>query len=266
MSSKRLVVRSLQDLSRQLDQDGFVVLPELIPAHFLARLNDRIDRLFEQEGDAAGAEFKQEAGCRRLANLVNKGTVFQQAIEYEPILCLVRQVLGDTLKLSSLNVRAVDPLGTSRQPLHADMAALPDSQGPWVCNVLWMLQEIHLENGPLRVVPGTHRSGRLPQQVLQDPMAPHPQEILVTGRAGTIVVFNAHLWHGGLENRSPMPRRAMHAFYCRRDKPQQQYQKRLLSADVQSALSPSLRELLALDDPQNDRLSGQVETTSGFMK
>ena len=32
--------------------------------------------------------------------------------------------------------------------------------------------------------------------------------------AGTVVVMNAHLWHGGTANRSAKPRLAMHAFYC----------------------------------------------------
>ena len=40
--------------------------------------------------------------------------------------------------------------------------------------------------------------------------------------------MNAHLWHGGTANHSSAPRLAMHAFYCRDDKPQQQYQKQLL--------------------------------------
>ena len=58
----------------------------------------------------------------------------------------------------------------------------------------------------------------------------------------------------------------MHAFYCRHDKPQQQYQKHLLDADVQAALSPELRDLLAIDDPLNDELSANVVVRSGFMK
>ena len=129
-----------------------------------------------------------------------------------------------------------------------------------------MLQDITIENGPLRVVPGTHRSGKLPQDVLVDASDDHPDQVIVTGAAGTVVVMNAHLWHGGMENRSDHPRRALHAFYCRRDKPQQQYQKALLDAGVQSRLSPQLRQLLALDDPENDRISSNVKTTSGFMK
>jgi hypothetical protein len=249
----------------QLDALGYVVLPAAIDDQLLADLNQRIDQLFEAEGDSAGAEFKQEPGCRRLANLVNKGELFGQVVAYEAVLPFVGHVLSD-FKLSSLNVRSADPLGGVRQPLHADMAAIPDDRGYWVCNVVWMLQDITPENGPLRVIPGTHSKRQLPQDTLDDPAADHPDQVLITGAAGTLVVLNAHLWHGGMENRSSLPRRAMHAFYCRRDKPQQQYQKALLRGELQSRLTPQLRELLAIDDAENDRLSSSIATTSGFIK
>jgi hypothetical protein len=57
----------------------------------------------------------------------------------------------------------------------------------------------------------------------------------------------------------------MHAFYCRSDKPQQQYQKELLRPEVQDGLTPELRERLALDDPLNDAVSANVSIRSGFM-
>jgi hypothetical protein len=253
------------DLSRQLDELGYVTLSDAVDRDFISELNSRIDELFALEGDGAGSEFKQEPGCRRLANLMNKGDVFTRVIASTSVLPRVAHVLGD-FKLSSLNVRSVDPGSDVRQPLHADMAAIPDQQGFWVCNVIWMLQDITLENGSLRVIPGTHRYSQLPQEMLSDPLADHPDQVMVTGSAGTIVVMNAHLWHGGVENRSTIPRRALHAFYCRRDKPQQQYQKALIDDDVQSSFTPELRHLLALDDPENDRISKCVSTTSGFMR
>ena len=131
---------------------------------------------------------------------------------------------------------------------------------------MWLLDDFTPENGATRVVPGSHRWGRRPQDVLADPMAPHPDEVLVLGRAGSIAVMNAHTWHGGTANRTAAPRLAMHAFYCRRDKPQQQYQKRLLDPGVQAGLSPELRAILALDDPLNDELRAEVTVKSGFMK
>lgn len=255
--------------TESLDRLGYVVLEDVVSPQFVDSLNNRIDQLFELEGEQAGSEFKREAGCRRLANLVNKGESFQEVICHSAVLEHVGHVLGD-FKLSSLNVREVNSMDSDaspiRQPLHSDMGAVPDERGAWVCNALWMLQDITVENGPLRVVPGTHRTGLLPSEAMDDPTADHEDQVLITGRAGTVVIFNAHLWHGGMENRSGSPRRALHAFYCRRDKPQQQYQKSLLDAELQGRLSPELRQLLALDDRLNDELSSRVHTTSGFMK
>ena len=58
----------------------------------------------------------------------------------------------------------------------------------------------------------------------------------------------------------------MHAFYCRRDKPQQQYQKQLLRPEVQAGLDPALRAILALDDPLNDDVTINAQVRSGFLK
>ena len=250
---------------RALDEDGYLMLTEFLSAELLACLRERVDQLFAEEGDAAGAEFKQEPGCRRLANLVDKGEVFRAVIAHSQILEYVRHVLGPDIKLSSLNARSVNP-GSGAQPLHADMAAVADARGYWVCNTIWMLDDYTPDNGALRLVPGSQRWGRLPQQALADPLADHPGQILVTGPAGTVVVVNAHAWHAGTANRTERPRTSLHAFYCRRDRPQQQYQKRLLRPEVQRSLPPALRELLALDDPLNDRLSAEVAVRSGFLK
>ena len=225
----------------------------------LRELRARIHGVFEAEGDRAGHEFRTEAHAHRLANLVDKGEVFRRAIVLPRVIDCVRHVLGPEIKLSSLNARSADPHGDVPQPLHVDMAAIPDERGYWVCNTVWMLDDFTAENGATRVIPGSHKWGRRPQDVLADPLAPHPEEILVLGRAGSIAVMNSHAWHGGTANRTPAPRLAMHAFYCRRDKPQQQYQKQLLRPDVQARLSPELREMLALDDPLNDAVSANVE-------
>jgi len=250
---------------RLLDERGWVALEGFLPAERRLRLVDRIEALFAAEGDRAGAEFKQEPGARRLANLVDKGAVFVECILEPEILEHVGHVLGPRFKLSSLNARSANPGSGETQPLHVDAGALPDERGFWVCNTLWMLDDFTPENGSLRAVPGSHRWGRRPQEGLADPRAPHPEEVLVTGRAGDVVVMNAHLWHGGTANRTGRSRLALHAFYCRRDKPQQQYQRGRLRPETQAALPPAARDLLALDDPANDALSAGAGQ-SGFMK
>jgi hypothetical protein len=250
---------------QQLDDVGFVVLPDFFP-DLLTPLRTQIEQIFAAEGERSGAEFKREPGCRRLANLVDKGGIFQQVIGHPRLLPFVRHVLGDRCKLSSLNVRSINPRWTQPQPLHADMAAVADDAGYWVCNTVWMLDDITEDNGPIRAIPGSHRFRKLPGDVLPDPLAPHPDEVLITGSAGTVVIMNAHLWHGGNGNHTDRSRTALHAFYCRRDKPQQQYQKQLLRPEVQAALPSELRDLLALDDPLNDELCSHPRVVSGFLK
>ncbi len=251
---------------QQLEVHGFLVLEGYMGSALLTEVRERIDALFAEEGEQAGSEFKQEPGARRLANCVDKGEVFERCIVLPEILEGTATVLGPRFKLSSLNVRSTDPHTEDAQPLHADMGAIRDEHGYWVSNTVWMIDEFTKDNGALRIVPGTHKLNRLPQDMLADPRAPHPEEILVTGPAGTVVITNAHCWHGGTANRTDRPRRAMHSFFCRWDKPQQQWQKKLLRPATQSRLSPQLRELLAIDDEENDRLSAADVVRSGFLK
>lgn len=253
----------MPDALEQLDEQGWVALPGLMTAGLLASVRARVDQLFEEEGETAGGEFKQEPGARRLANLVNKGRIFEELIVTPQVLRCVERVLGPRFKLSSLNVRSTNPHAPDGQPLHVDSGAIADDSGYIVCNSVWMLDDFTTENGATRMVPGSHRWRQLPRAGFYEP---HPEERLVLGHAGDVVVMNAHMWHGGTANRTSHPRRAMHVYYTRWDQPQQQYQKRLLSAQVQTGLSPEARRILALDDPLNDELSSVGSGKSGFMK
>jgi ectoine hydroxylase-related dioxygenase (phytanoyl-CoA dioxygenase family) len=94
----------------------------------------------------------------------------------------------------------------------------------------------------------------------------HPDQQFVTGKAGDVVNLHAHMWHGGPANRTARPRRAMHVYYTRWDKPQQQWQRKWLSEEVQARLPAEARNILALDDAFNDELCLTGSGVSGFMK
>jgi ectoine hydroxylase-related dioxygenase (phytanoyl-CoA dioxygenase family) len=259
-------VPDYERLRVELNERGYVVLQDFIEPTWLDELREATERQFELEGDHAGSEFRQEAGSRRLANLVNKGEVFRRIVTEPRLLACIELVLGSEFKLSSLNARSANPHNGVSQPLHADMGAIADDRGFWVCNSVWLLDEFTPDNGPLRVVPGSHHCRQLPQDALDDPLAPHPDEVTLTAPAGSVIVMNAHAWHGGLANQTDRPRRAIHAFFARCDKPQQQYQKQLLDPDVLSGLSADLRRILAIDDPLNDAVTTQDPQRSGFLK
>ena len=250
----------------QLDDGGYVILEHVLPHAFLNRLRNACERLWAAEGENAGSEFRQEPHARRLANLVDKDEIFAEVIANARVLELVRHVIADRVKLSSLNARSADPFSPDPQPLHVDAGAIADERGYWVCNTIWLLDDFTRDNGATRIVPGSQRWRQLPQNVLADAMAPHPEEVLLTAPAGTIIVMNTHAWHGGTANRTGHPRRALHGFYTRWDKPQQQFQKKLLRPETQARLTREARELLALDDPLNDELCARETGMSGFLK
>jgi ectoine hydroxylase-related dioxygenase (phytanoyl-CoA dioxygenase family) len=267
MTAGKVRISGMTDVERaQLDERGYVVLEHFMSPELTAALLARVEALFESEGENAGHEFRAEPFARRLANLVDKGEVFDHVWADERILEYVAHILGPDFKLSSLNARSANPYSPEPQPLHCDMGALPDARGYSVANTLWMLDDFTSDNGATRVVPGSHKSGKLPQLELPDPLASHPDEVLITGPAGTVVVYNAHLWHGGTANRTARHRRALHAFFVRRDLPQQQWQNRLLHDETKARMDARRRWLLALDDPDNDRLCESGSNRSGFMR
>lgn len=251
---------------RTLQEQGYLIMRGVMDAAWLEDLRSATSELLEAEGENAGGEFRKEAGSDRLANLVDKGEPFRRLVSHPMLLEAAEAVLGPDWKLSSLNYRAALPGEQSLQPLHCDMGLVPDALGNAVFNSIWMLDDFTVENGPTRFVPGTHRSGRLPSEVMADPSAPHPEEQVTLGRAGDVVLMNSHLWHGGTANCTALPRRSLHGFFVRGDQPQQQYQRRLLRPETIASLSPLLRRVLAIDDPRNDALSASGSGRSGFLK
>jgi ectoine hydroxylase-related dioxygenase (phytanoyl-CoA dioxygenase family) len=228
----------------RLDEDGFLPLPGILSDEQLQVIRDRLAGLSAAEGDQAGTEVHQEEGTDRLADLVNKDPVFEVCFTSPRVLAGVAHVLGD-FTLSSLNSRAARP-GAGLQRLHTDWGEPVPAGGYQVCNSIWLIDDFTPGNGPTRVVPGSHRSGQLPGQALADPWAPHPGEVKLLGQAGTVVIFNAHLWHGGTRNTTRQPRRALHSYFCRRGRKQQLDQRAYLRPETLARLSPAARHILGV--------------------
>ena len=226
----------------RLDRDGYVPLPGVLSAAQVEAIRDRLAGLLDAEGERAGLEVHQEAGADRLADLVNKGPMFQPCFTDPRVLACVAHVLGD-FKLSSLNSRAALP-GQGQQGLHADFGGPVPAGGYQVCNSIWLLDDFTADNGATRLVPGSHRSGVTVRDALCDGDAPHPDEVVLVAPAGTVVVFNSHLWHGGTLNRTHTPRRALHSYFTRRSRTQQLDQKKYIRPETLASLSPAVRFIL----------------------
>ncbi len=239
---------------RSLDEDGFLPLPGILTPAQVQALRNRLQELEDEEGEDAGKEVHQEDGTDRLANLANKDPLFDQIWANPKVLAAMAHVLDGDLKLSSLNARAALP-GHGLQALHCDGSHSSANFAPVlkegrrrynVCNSIWLLSDFTPDNGATRLVPGSHLFGVDPGEGMEDPKAPHPDEILVQGEAGTVFVFNAFTWHGGTVNRSDSPRRALHCYYCRRGLTPQTDQRGLLRPETAARISEAQRVVLGV--------------------
>lgn len=237
------------ELRIALDEHGFAVVPGVLDPEALAQVRGAVDRLTAEEGDRAGSEFAQEAGASRLSDLVNKGPEFDVFHTHPLVLGGIAHVLGGDLQLSSLNSRAALP-GEGHQGLHVDWNAAdgtPERLGGYqVCNSIWLLDDFTAANGATRAVPGTHRGTLTPGEAMTDPADAHPDQVLLLAPAGTCVIFNSHLWHGGTRNTTDRPRRAVHSYFTRRSRPQQVDQRAHLRPETRERLSDASLTVLGV--------------------
>ena len=232
----------------QLDREGYLPLPGTLSAAQVEALRARQGELLAEEGEKAGTEVHQERGTDRLSDLINKDPLFHIVLTQPTVLAAIAYVLHSDFQLSSLNSRNALP-GQGLQGLHADWGRLETPGDYQVCNSLWLLDDFTPDNGATRVVPGTHVGTKVPSDVMTDPSEAHPDEKVLLGNAGDVVVVNSHVWHGGTTNRTQGPRRVMHGYFCRRHQPQQFDQQKYLRPATWEQLSPAARVLLGVTQP-----------------
>ena len=228
-----------------LDRDGFLLLRGVLSAEQVEALRQREAELLTAEGDEAAKEFQQEGGTDRLSNLINKGREYHVVLTQPRVLAAIAYVLEGDVKLSSLNSRSAKH-GLGSQPLHADWHEAVAPGDYQVCNSLWLLDDFLPDNGATRLVPGSHLSGQRPSDMITDPMAAHPDEVLLLAQAGDVAVVNSHTWHGGTTNVSGASRRVLHGLFVRRSLPTQLDQQKYFTAETQAQLSEAAQVVLGV--------------------
>ena len=238
-----------------LDSVGYVNLGVLLNDKALELLRERLDARVETEGAKAGHEVSQTRGIARLSGTVIKTTNFDGLLDvffsHPRLLAAVQHIIGKHFKLSSSNFHAPLP-GYGAQAIHADWGW--GVNRPEVANAIWMLDDFTTENGPTRVIPESHLSGIHPTGTpfndgKRDPFEPIEGEIQLTGKAGTCVIYNAHLWHSGTQNRTTGIRRALHSFFTKVNRPPQTDAMSLIDGRVWGRFSATQRALLDIPSP-----------------
>ena len=68
------------DERRFLDENGYLPLHNILTKGEVTYLRDRLDKIAESEGAAAGSELHTEEGTVRLGNLLDKDPLFEKFI------------------------------------------------------------------------------------------------------------------------------------------------------------------------------------------
>jgi ectoine hydroxylase-related dioxygenase (phytanoyl-CoA dioxygenase family) len=236
-----------------LDNDGFAVLPGVLSAAEIAAMNARLDGVIEAARQLCGTDPRRNPYPRYAAfdedevvlkDLANRGHEFDIAFSHPRVMAAVRHVLGDDMKVSYLHMRQPAP-GAGHQDLHLDTYEDPAVHPVhYFCNTIWMLDDFTTGNGPTRFVPGSHRWGTDPRTGMGDPYADHPDQVFVTGEAGSVIIFDGHVWHGGTKNHSGGRRRGLFSAWIHRNTYPIEDQRKLLSPQTYDRLDDARRFLL----------------------
>lgn len=249
----------------ELDKQGFFTVDNVISSSTLIQMRDAFERIHADENNRGGHEVHVEPGARRISNIFNKTSAFDICLEVPEILSAAHYLLGE-IKVHGANLR--DPVkGYGQQDLHVDVPRTFEDDW-WVVNAMIMLDDMTLENGPTRVIPGSQNWASInvpvvnqgtwePQpltveeqaKVPEDLGAPYSGEVLVTAPAGSAVICNSAMWHSGTLKKQDIPRRMLHLTYTRRDLPQQLLQLDHLTPFLYERMSPAHRFLLEIEPP-----------------
>ena len=232
---------------KQLDTNGFLLLENLISSDIAAQLREHALALAAAERETGNPHlYMANESAQRVWNLVNKGEIFEAAIQQPKMLAAMTYLLGPDCTLSSFTVNVLYP-GAPDIGLHIDypLSGLPTPRPsfPIVANSVWFLDDFTPENGATSCAPGSHR--RL--EVLPEPNVEYTDEVQICAPQGSVLILNGALWHGSSENRTAKPRVGLLGFFCRSILKPQQAHLELVSDEVVSRATPTLKRLLGFD-------------------
>lgn len=219
--------------------DGYTVVENAAEPEFVSALHDDLLRLERELGIATAKNRFEGRNTLRVYNLLIHGKLYERIPVHENVLPIVEGVLDYGCLISSLSSIAILP-GEKPQPLHADdqLIPLPKPHPPLVCNTMWAITDFTDDNGATRVVPGSHAFDRSPNY--GEPCETRPVEM----KAGSVLVYNGSLWHGGGPNRTSSRRVGIAMNYCAGYIRQQENQQLGIPLDIARGFSTRLRELV----------------------
>lgn len=235
--------------------DGYTLVEDVFDGERAARWLATLDRLVDELGIDTGPNAFEGFSTRRVYNLLAHDRAFEVIPVHDEILPIVEAVLDRGCLISSLSSIDIGP-GEKAQMLHADdqLLPIPRPHRALVCNTMWALTDFTEQNGATRIVPGSHRSEDAPDPASETGSVPAEM------KAGSVLVWNGSLWHGGGANRTKERRVGIASNYCAGFIRQQENQQLGIPREVARGFPKRLRELVGYGVYQH--LIGHIEKRS----
>jgi ectoine hydroxylase-related dioxygenase (phytanoyl-CoA dioxygenase family) len=211
-------------LSNAYRRDGFVVVPDLLERQTLEELRTVIAELVAASAavgthtavyDLEPGHTAAEPRVRRIKVPHKVHPAFDAVVRSAPVMEVLTELLGPDLRLkgSKLNMKAARY--GSPVEWHQDWAFYPHTNDDLLA-IGVMLDDMDLDNGPLLVVPGSHKGpvwnhhgddGRFcglvdPEEI----KAEIASAVALTGRAGSMSFHHVRALHGSALNTSDRSR------------------------------------------------------------
>lgn len=214
-------------LSEALSRDGFAIIPDAVEAGAVDALLGALAPVSDAvQGARGGARhlLRDEPAVRALARSAAVRGVAEAALG--PGAFAVRGILFDKtpganwkvvwhqdLTIAVRERREVPGFGP-----WTEKGGVPHVQPPAALLARMLAVRVHLDdcteaNGPVRVLPGSHRGGRLTAAEVDRWRAAVPEVVCTVPRGG-ILAFHALLLHASSPAREPAHRRVVHLEYA----------------------------------------------------
>jgi len=181
-----------------LEKNGFLLCRNIIDSAAVCLLKEAVDKLVDKEMTNTKREYYPGNGIF-IRYLVDKEPLFIRLLKYPPILSVVRAMLGPQVQLMDMVAR-VSFLDEPEHKLmwHIHNRVIPNPLPPFFAHphsldALIYLDETTERNGPLCVIPGSHKDIHM-DIGFRDHMDKDGQ-ILITVNAGDCVFSHSNLWH-----------------------------------------------------------------------
>lgn len=232
----------LTDYVTSFENDGYVLMENAITANQLAALNDQLRRWVDESRqhdsnfgeimdgrprfDVEPRTHSQETpALRRISSPIEVSDSYLAVTHDNAALDLTAEIFGPNIKLVATKVNLKLPGSGTAVKYHQDFPFEPHSNDN-VMTVLIFLDDVTPDNGPLEVVPGSHR-GKIHtlwhDGVFTGAVDPEMEEglrdasVSCTGKAGSACLMHSRLLHASLPNMTNAPRSLFIVTYVAED-------------------------------------------------